>query len=355
MDAYLSPRPIGTASQPRNLPLFPITKFVHLTDPNVFVISRLLMAWFHYLLWRIVTDLQGHYQAHLQVGDYSPEREQFFRRLSHLTIREIGIRILLPVLWILPEVLSISAHHYCISAVAVFIGGAKAIPGWNHPVYGLLTEAYTVRKYWGLFWHQFLRRDLIAWASFMSSKIFRIPQNSRFNKFAMLNLVFFVSACMHAMICIPAKIKFSNCRVSHIFQWYLLCPCAIVAEDLVQKWGKEVLRHYGWRRDSRWHYWLGIYGSGVSLLGVYLNLSFQRTIACLRETIAFYCVPSVELATWWYLPQYSRIIYVDVQMRKIFKTLPRLCNINSITLHEIPRPKFERIEVPYYRVMSSTV
>ncbi|TGO24775.1 hypothetical protein BPAE_0095g00320 [Botrytis paeoniae] len=148
-DAYLNPRQIGTASQPRNLPLFPITKFAHLTDPNVFVISRLLMAWFHYLLWGIVNDLQRSYQAHLQAGDYGPEKEQVFRRICHVTIREIGIRISLPVLWILPEILSISAHHYFISAVAVFIGGAKGIPGWNYPVYGLLTEAYTIRRYWG--------------------------------------------------------------------------------------------------------------------------------------------------------------------------------------------------------------
>ncbi|TGO69027.1 hypothetical protein BOTNAR_0016g00220 [Botryotinia narcissicola] len=148
-DAYLNSRQIGTNSQPRNLSLFPMTKFAHLTDPNLFVISRSLMAWFHYLLWGIVNNLQRNYQAHLQVGDYGPEKEQFFRRICHVAIREIGIRISLPVLWILPEILSISAHHYFISAVAVFIGGAKAIPGWNYPVYGLLTEAYTIRRYWG--------------------------------------------------------------------------------------------------------------------------------------------------------------------------------------------------------------
>ncbi|KAF7921068.1 uncharacterized protein EAE97_011336 [Botrytis byssoidea] len=239
-DAYLNSRQIGTNSQPRNLSLFPMTKFAHLTDPN-----------------GIVNILQRNYQARLQVGDYGPEKEQFFRRISHVTIREIGIRISLPVLWILPEILSISAHHYFISAVAVFIGGAKAIPGWNYPVYGLLTEAYTIRRYWGVFWHQFLRRDFIAWASLISLKIFRIPQNSRFNKIAMLYLVFFVSACMHAMIYIPAKMKLPNCGVSHIFQWYSLCPCAIIAEDLVQKLGKEILRRYGWSKDSRWHYWVG--------------------------------------------------------------------------------------------------
>lgn len=143
MDAYLNPRQIGTTSQPRNLSLFPITKFAHLTDLNVFVISRSLMAWFHYLLWGIVNDLQRKYQAHLQVGDYGPEKEQFFRRICHV------IRISLPVLLILPEILIISAHHYFISAVAVFIVGAKAIPGWNYPVYGLLTKAYTIRRYWG--------------------------------------------------------------------------------------------------------------------------------------------------------------------------------------------------------------
>jgi hypothetical protein len=55
----------------------------------------------------------------------------------------------LPKLWILPEMPSLSAHHYFLSAVAVFIGGAKIIPGWNYPLYGSLTDACTIRRYWG--------------------------------------------------------------------------------------------------------------------------------------------------------------------------------------------------------------
>lgn len=106
-------------------------------------------------------------------------------------------------------------------------------------------------------WHQFLRRDLIAWASIISSKVFRIRQNSEFNGFTLLYLVFFVSACMHAMMYIPATMKYPNCGVGHIFQWYSLCACAIIVEDFVQKWGKKVLRRYGLRRDSRLHYWVG--------------------------------------------------------------------------------------------------
>ncbi|CAD6445008.1 a7b14899-023c-453a-83aa-70669c4a8e8e [Sclerotinia trifoliorum] len=153
--------------------------------------------------------------------------------------------------------LVMSAHHNFISAFAVFAGGAQAIPGWNFAVYRSLGEAYTIRRYWGIVWHQFLRRDLIGCASFMSSNIFRIPQTSKYNKIAMLYLVFFSSACMHAMIYLPAKMRISGCGISHIFQWYSLCPCAIIAEDTAQKLGKKVLSHHGWRTDSRWCYWFG--------------------------------------------------------------------------------------------------
>lgn len=149
VDQYLNPRQIGTSSQPRNLLLFPLRKFAYLSNPDVFIISRISMSWICYLLWRVLKVFQGFYESNLQIGDYSPDKEQFFRRIGHVTLREIGIRIALPVLAIPLEILSISAHHYFISAVAVFIGGAKAIPGWNYAAYGSFTEAYTMRRYWG--------------------------------------------------------------------------------------------------------------------------------------------------------------------------------------------------------------
>lgn len=47
------------------------------------------MAWLYYLLWRLLNVLQGYYQASLRVGDYSPDKEKFFRRIYDVTIREI--------------------------------------------------------------------------------------------------------------------------------------------------------------------------------------------------------------------------------------------------------------------------
>ncbi|APA15159.1 hypothetical protein sscle_14g099290 [Sclerotinia sclerotiorum 1980 UF-70] len=257
INQYLNPRQIETSSQPGKLPRFPIQRFADLSNPDAFIISRVLMTWLCYLFWRIVGIFQRFYQNSLRAGDYGPDKEQFFRRIHQVTTREICIRLALPVLFILPEMLVMSAHHNFISAVAVFIGGAQAIPGWNFAVYGSLGEAYTIRRYRGIVWHQFLRRDLIGWASIMSSNIFRIPQTSKYNKFAMLYLVFFISACMHAMIYLPAKIRISGCGISHIFQWYSLSPCAIIAEEIAQKLGKRVLRHHGWRTDSKWCYWFG--------------------------------------------------------------------------------------------------
>lgn len=149
VDQHYNPRRIGTTNQPKKLPRFPIQKFAWLSDSDVFVISRILMAWFCYLLWRILDVFQGFYQVSLQAGDYGPDKEQFFRRIHQVTLRETSIRMVLPIMWILPEMLSISAHHYFVSAVAVFIGGSKSIPDWSYVVYGSVTEAYTIRRYWG--------------------------------------------------------------------------------------------------------------------------------------------------------------------------------------------------------------
>lgn len=149
VDQHYNPRRIGTTNQPKKLPRFPIQKFACLSDSDVFVISRILMAWFCYLLWRILDIFQGFYQVSLQAGDYGPDKEQLLRRIHQVTLREISIRMVLPIMWILPEMLSISAHHYFVSAVAVFIGGSKSIPDWSYVVYGSVTEAYTIRRYWG--------------------------------------------------------------------------------------------------------------------------------------------------------------------------------------------------------------
>lgn len=62
---------------------------------------------------------------------------------------------------------------------------------------------------------------------------------------------------MHAMIYLPAYLRIQHCGLNHIFQWYALSPCAIVAEDIVQRLGKRVLNHYQWQTDARWCYWVG--------------------------------------------------------------------------------------------------
>ena len=98
----------------------------------------------------------------LRPADFSPTREIFFRRLlwpsaSHtiITKHEVYLRAAFAVWWAVGAYTMLNTLHIAFSLLAVVILRRDNLSDWP-PLFGDLSEGYSVRRFWGKFWHRLL-------------------------------------------------------------------------------------------------------------------------------------------------------------------------------------------------------
>lgn len=96
--------------------------------------------------------------APLSLADFDTVRQIFLRRLilghnNPITLREVYMRAVFAVLWAAPTYVMIDAAHAALSLLFVVVLRADRPEEWP-PVYGDIREAYTLRGFWGKFWHR---------------------------------------------------------------------------------------------------------------------------------------------------------------------------------------------------------
>ncbi|KAF4893769.1 Signal peptidase complex catalytic subunit SEC11 [Colletotrichum fructicola] len=109
------------------------------------------------------------------------------------THRQILVRVFTVFSWIWSNFLILESYHAILSTTFVLLGidNQKEWP----PLFGSITDAWTVQRFWGRFWHRIATPTLTTW----THTILRIknePQTT-FEKAAVAFGVFFLSAIMH--------------------------------------------------------------------------------------------------------------------------------------------------------------
>jgi hypothetical protein len=170
-------------------------------------------------------------------GDFSPEKEAFFRRLigsiissdySPITTREINIRLHYVLDRIIPDYFVLSSYHdiLAIVAVAIRLDDPQEWP----PLFGNITEAYTIRRYWSHFWHHLIYRSFSAWSSLITTQVFQLKRkHSRYINNA---LVFILSGLMHALV--EWKLAGPRCGYWSLGYWFLMQIGGVVVEEVLQ-------------------------------------------------------------------------------------------------------------------------
>jgi hypothetical protein len=114
----------------------------------------LLCIYYEYL------DLAGY--VGLQPSDTTREKESIARRALALcfgfiqehpiTQRELVVRLWAVFDLVVPDYLILSAYHDFFAVIFIVTGLDES---WEWPpLFGPITEAYTVRRYWSIFWHR---------------------------------------------------------------------------------------------------------------------------------------------------------------------------------------------------------
>ncbi|KAJ5816720.1 hypothetical protein N7447_008953 [Penicillium robsamsonii] len=118
-----------------------------------------------------------------------------------------------------------------------FVGiGLDSPTDWP-PAFGSMADAFTLRNFWGKFWHQFMRQPFTSLGNFVARDALNLTRSSVLERYTNLFIVFLVSAIFHVIVDILQSIPMES---SGSIPFYLAFVLGIMIEDGVQNIWKRV-------------------------------------------------------------------------------------------------------------------
>jgi hypothetical protein len=176
--------------------------------------------------------------------DYSPENQFIIIHLSkYLASRSLGRGTLTRAAALrfhmllddhLRDYLTLSAQHDILAIIAV---AANLDTGEEWPyLFGDIRQAYTVRRYWGRFWHLLIYRPCSALAGWFCAKALKLRRGHFVARYVHNGLVFILSGIMHVLAAWALdRDSCSRCGCWDSMWKYILQIGGIVAEETVEK------------------------------------------------------------------------------------------------------------------------
>ncbi|KAH7068390.1 membrane bound O-acyl transferase family-domain-containing protein [Paraphoma chrysanthemicola] len=160
---------------------------------------------------------------------------------TSLTLRAISTRMSLALGNFLPDYLILSSYH---DVFAIFFIGINLDESWEWPpLFGCISEAYSMRRFWGVFWHKLIYRSFNGHASVISSAL-GMKQKGMMARVLNNCIVFMLSGVMHGLV--PWKMGV-GCAWRASAEYWLMQPVAFVVEGLVQwYWAKAMRSKLTW-------------------------------------------------------------------------------------------------------------
>lgn len=136
-------------------------------------------------------------------SDFSPPRQVFLRRLvlnsESITLREIGLRACLAMRWIWIAVYEIEAAHAFLAIVFVAVLRFDTAEEWPL-LFGNVTEAYSLRAFWGRYWHRIANRSYTNLGRLASRRGFGLSSSTMSDKVTSIFVVFLISGLAHSLV-----------------------------------------------------------------------------------------------------------------------------------------------------------
>ena len=142
--AAISSRYIGSPYQARNVPPYSTSDPSYIPSRRVFLLQRGATFLFSYVLTDLLVLVSQSYRNHYVFADsYVP----FYARLDEVTAEEVLIRVGTTIGFWFGAYTSIQAYHSATALIAV-ASGLMTPADWR-PTFGSLSNAYTLRGFWG--------------------------------------------------------------------------------------------------------------------------------------------------------------------------------------------------------------
>ncbi|RAL17072.1 wax synthase family protein [Aspergillus homomorphus CBS 101889] len=229
-------RGIGTPWQIKHIPPFPRVMRTHPPGRTQYVVRQLAIVIWQTLFFRLLTSpVLAHDPSIYGYGQefvYTPRN--CLNRFSATYIEGV-----IPAYLFLDIV-------YRLGAIICVGSGDHSISQWP-PLFGTLARSYSIRLYWGRFWHQYLRWPFTSISNCITVRILRLPKPSLLEYYVNAFIVFALSGYMHIIANVVAGVEGAD---RSVWLFFLAQVPALMFEDGVQYlWG--ALQRYRQRRRRR--------------------------------------------------------------------------------------------------------
>ncbi|KAJ6061859.1 uncharacterized protein N7446_005979 [Penicillium canescens] len=89
------------------------------------------------------------------------------------------------------------------------VGLGLDTPADSPPTFRTMADAYSLRNFWGKFWHQLLRQPFTSLSNFIARDVLCLPRSSLVERYTNVFIVCFFSGLLHLLVdilgCVPAQ------------------------------------------------------------------------------------------------------------------------------------------------------
>ncbi|KAL1981820.1 hypothetical protein VTN96DRAFT_2116 [Rasamsonia emersonii] len=222
---------------------------------TAFVLRRLSKLLVYYLInTYLVSRIFPDAFKPFSIVEFAPDQEVYFRRLllsqaPAVTVRETLLRTIFAVRWIWANVIGIEYAH---TGVAILFA---VILRWDEPhewppLFGSPLEAYSIRRFWGRFWHRIVYRPYTSYGVWASRQVLRLSAGSAAEKVFVPAFVFLLSGLSHSMVTWQTG---NRCSYWRDTRWFALNFVAATGETVVGRWMRSTAKTSGW--GTVWEGW----------------------------------------------------------------------------------------------------
>ncbi|KAJ5372302.1 hypothetical protein N7517_004308, partial [Penicillium concentricum] len=234
-------RAVNTDRQVKNVPSHP--KYYLRRGMQVPTRARFLLRQLAIIIWQcLVLDVVQTVSLHkareralqepasLEIEWIVPKAQWAERIATHLSIWFVVNRLITDLAY---RVLSI-----------FFVGIGLDYPADWPPAFGSMADAFTLRNFWGKFWHQFMRQPFTSIGNFVARDVLNLTRSSILERYTNLFIVFLISAIFHVIVDILQSVPMEK---SGSMPFYLTFVLGIMLEDGVQNIWKRVQIPDNWQ------------------------------------------------------------------------------------------------------------
>lgn len=266
-NALFSPR-MGTKPHRRDPPT---------TTKREFLTRRMTTAIAIGILWLYIRGGDQFYPKNLGPSDWHPSKNHMTPQIINgtFTFRDLWFRVVLAFYAYSGSALTICGAHTVCALIAVGIFNSP-LQDWS-PLFGDITQAYTLRRWYSHFWHKAMRKAFTVHAVVVTEKGFGLRRHTIPGRSVILLLSFLFSGIMHSVTgweSGPCSDHFAPVRSFMQFGIFILLEQAVQSAYLEAHWRLRVpwtdLELFFWRLFG--HCWVAFFILEFNISSAYTNL-----------------------------------------------------------------------------------